>query len=180
MLQSSLGAQASSGEALSRLERYLVSREARHIVSRLGSSRLEILDVEQQLIADYLSRQAEFEPARGQHTAFFRTVIHRLALNLARRELAQKRGAMRQVRLDEVHLHTLAQRGSHPEASDLKLDVDAAVDQLPPHLKRLAQRLKTHSLMEVAREIGVPHSTLSGWMRKIRVAFERASLQEYL
>ena len=67
------------------------------------------------------------------------------------------------------------------ERVDMHLDISFVISELPPDLKPLAERLLTHSIAEVAREFGVPRSTLyETGIARLREIFEDKGLGEYI
>ena len=58
--------------------------------------------------------------------------------------------------------------------------LDSVLDRLPPKLRDLAERLKGDSLSQIARDTGVPRTTLYESVRRLRQIFERAGLGKYL
>lgn len=64
--------------------------------------------------------------------------------------------------------------------AELRLDVADVLRRLSPQLRELAEALASKSLPEIARETGVPRSTLQGAVAKLRRIFERANLRDYL
>ena len=66
------------------------------------------------------------------------------------------------------------------EWKDLTEDVAHLMSQMPPHLRDLCRRLQNQPLAVIARELGVPRTTLQESVRKIRRRFEDAGLRDYL
>jgi hypothetical protein len=58
--------------------------------------------------------------------------------------------------------------------------MDAVLDQMPPHLQKLALLLAHHSKADAARQLGIPRMTLYTSIAAIRRRFEKAGLQRYL
>jgi RNA polymerase sigma-70 factor (ECF subfamily) len=50
----------------------------------------------------------------------------------------------------------------------------------PQDLQELCEKLQSSNMAEIAREMGVPRSTLYGKLTKLRDAFREAGLEEYL
>ena len=53
----------------------------------------------------------------------------------------------------------------------LAVDVAEAVAGLPPHLRALAERLRTDGLTAAARAVGIGRSTAYEWAGRIRAVF---------
>jgi DNA-directed RNA polymerase specialized sigma24 family protein len=77
-----------------------------------------------------------------------------------------------------------ARRGVSPRSAEelalLVLAVEEALASLPEDLRDLAERLKSRSLSQVARELGVPRSTLQDRVQQLLEAFECAGLRDFL
>ena len=77
-----------------------------------------------------------------------------------------------------------AQRGRHPrsdeELAQLVQDLAEAMAKLPDKLRELAERLKTETVSEIARDKGIARTTLNESVRRLRRRFENAGLKEYL
>lgn len=175
-----------SQPALTRLERYLVHQQALWVLDRAGLLRQECQNVEQELVSRYYARRKSFDSARGDHTAFFRVVLRRLGANCIRESKARKRRRQDEYAFDDLDVSSNCDRRlrivrrSAQEQAELTHDVAAVVAKLPPGLRALAHRLKEQSLMDASHELGIAHSTLSGWVRAIRKQFEDAGLREYM
>jgi RNA polymerase sigma-70 factor (ECF subfamily) len=63
---------------------------------------------------------------------------------------------------------------------EMRLDVESAKHNLPAPLADLCERLSHATPAEVAREMGVPPSTLYERIRQIRAKFENDGLASYL
>jgi hypothetical protein len=59
-------------------------------------------------------------------------------------------------------------------------DITEVVTKLPDELRDLAERLKTRSVSEIARDMGVPRTTLNESVRRLCRRFESAGLKDYL
>jgi transposase-like protein len=59
-------------------------------------------------------------------------------------------------------------------------DLAEVIDSMPGELRDLAKRMKTQSISAIAREIGVPRTTLNDAVRRLRQRFEQAGLRDYL
>ena len=64
--------------------------------------------------------------------------------------------------------------------NDIRFDVDRVIAALPEDLQELCEKLQSSNMAEIAREMGVPRSTLYGKLTKLRDAFREAGLEEYL
>jgi RNA polymerase sigma-70 factor (ECF subfamily) len=60
------------------------------------------------------------------------------------------------------------------------MDLDRAIASLPDELRDLCERLRYDTMAEIAREMGVPRTTLYDRLSKLRDAFREAGLEDYL
>ncbi len=178
----------------------IIRRKARQLVeqARLGHHDRE--DFEQELTRRLLERLPAYDPARGDWKAFITTVVERATASMHRDRRAAKRGPGTLISLSEVidsceggvilladaltPRDRAARRGldtwPEQELVQLRADVTEVVAELPPKLRQLAQQLKSKSLAAVARELGIPRTTLREWVREIRIRFEQRGLRNYL
>lgn len=127
-------------------------------------------------------------------------MIERHTANILRNKQAAKRDHRRisslnvTINIDDDETAELAQaisqrelnarRGCHPR-SDEELahhaqDMAEVMATLPDELRELAERLKTQNVSEVARDIGIPRTTLHESVRHLRRRFESTGLKEFL
>ena len=64
--------------------------------------------------------------------------------------------------------------------NDIRFDVERVIAALPADLQELCEKLQSSNMAEIAREMGVPRSTLYGTLTKLRDAFRDGGLEEYL
>ena len=65
-------------------------------------------------------------------------------------------------------------------ANEIRMDLDRAIASLPDELRDLCERLRDDTMAEIAREMGVPRTTLYDRLSKLRDAFREAGLEDYL
>lgn len=169
---------------------------ARWMVGRAGFTREDVEDLEQELMVDLLRRLDRFDPTRaGRATFIARVVENRAASLLAARNTAQRAWTRDATSLsdetDDDEGNGCSDRRA-PLASDadrrpgvplrrcpvaqvdLRLDVAVVVAALPADLRSLCERLRTASLTDVARAMGVPRTTLYRQIAVLRRRFARA------
>ena len=139
-----------------------------------------------------------FDPAAAHWKSFVTTVIERQTATLVRDRRAAKRDRRRVTTLhvlidgddgpleftqtiaSDEHLNrTDWWRRSDAERAELALDLDEVLAALPEDLRDLAVRLMDASPSQVARDLGVPRSTLQRRMERLRRHFEDAGLRDY-
>jgi RNA polymerase sigma-70 factor (ECF subfamily) len=149
----------------------LVRWKARSLVGRAGLTRSDREDVEQELKLRLLGPLKRFDRAKGGRMTFARTLVDRFAANIIRDRTRAKRG-------DAVAHEALPEEG--PASADspdpgLALDVAAAVEALPKHLRKVARVLMAESVAGAARKLRVARATIYARLREIR---ERAEFQK--
>ena len=178
----------------------LIRRKARQIARRAEFAPGDTDDIEQQLSFKVARQLGAYDRSKSDLHQFFVTVVERHAVNLIRDQNAQKRNPRQVVSLSLVVdvkgegptelSATISQRDAdarlarstrhHESASDLRQDVNAAIDKLPPDARGICEQLKCNSITGVARELAIPRSTLYDMMARWRRTFEEEDLQEYL
>lgn len=179
----------------------LITFKARQLTAHPGFSDADREDLEQELLLDLLRRQPKYDSARAQNNTFVARVVEHRAATL----IEERKAGLRDYRLqafslndhiededgvrcersetfdqDDYLLRTGRQSRPSDELRDLGIDVRSVVDQLPPKLRDLCQRLMRDSISDVSRETGIPRSTLYGIIDKVRAAFKAAGLEDYL
>lgn len=178
----------------------LIRHKARQLVGKAGLTENDRQDLEQELMIDLLSRMKHFNPAKGKKTTFMTRIVERRISNILEARFAQCRDwrkctaslndpipggdddsteHIEQVSSDGQMGHqgreTIEQR-----QNDICFDVDRVIATLPEDLQELCEKLQSSNMAEIAREMGVPRSTLYGKLTKLRDAFREAGLEEYL
>jgi RNA polymerase sigma-70 factor (ECF subfamily) len=170
-------------DGLGDFARDLIRRKARQLARHAGPHHHDPEDVEQELTLRLLRAMPRYDPARGHVHAFVTAVVERAAAGLLRRCRAKKRGAGPVRSLDAPAAAEPTDRGDAGRAADrvgLAADLAAVLAELPADLRGLAERLTRQTLSEVARQDGVPRSTLQRRVDRLRRRFEDAGLREYL
>lgn len=178
----------------------LIRRKSRQLAAKENFTPSDREDVSQDLWLHLYERLDKFDAEKGTIFAFIVTVVERKAISIMRRHSAAKRDICRcsslnlSVRADDgtrIDLAStitqdapdprLCNESRHPQHRvEMALDVATVVEQLPPELRDICERLKTHTLADIARELGVPRTTLYSRIKKLREHFEEAGLRDYL
>jgi RNA polymerase sigma-70 factor, ECF subfamily len=173
--------------------------KAAALAGRYGFSRSDRDDIRQDLLLDCIARSPNFDPARSSPVTFFhRVILHGIATLLE----AQRAGC-RDYRRCRHSLNTPVQfndesielgetisvddydyrlgRSVLPplERTELQIDVALSISRLPAELTAVAVLLKTVSVVEAARRLGVSRSTLCRRVASIREIFIAAGLDGY-
>ena len=188
-------------EAVDEYAVQLIKYKAKQLVGRVGFTESDREDLEQEMLLDLLRRLPKYNPKRAQRNTFIaRVVEHKIATIIE----SQKAG-MRDYRLCRCSLNdrfedeeggsvermeTINQEDylrrtgkfARPawELRDLSLDVQKAIEKLPPELRELCERLDTDTVTEISRDTGIPRGTIYESIKKLRAIFEDAGLKDYL
>lgn len=179
----------------------LIRHKARQLVGKAGLTENDRQDLEQELMIDLLSRMKHFNPAKGKKTTFMTRIVERRISNILEARFAQCRDwrkctaslndpipggdddsteRIEQVSSDGQMGHHQGRETIEQRQNDIRLDVDRVIAALPEDLQELCEKLQSSNMAEIAREMGVPRSTLYGKLTKLRDAFREAGLEEYL
>lgn len=154
----------------------IIRRKAGKLMRRCGFSRSDLPDLEQGMSLHLLQRMSAFDPRRGDWTAFVAAVVTAWGAKLLRTRYAAKRDYRRNRPL--LAASQSCQQGDDLEQLELQLDVQQALQRLPEDLRPIAERLQHLSIAELARELGVPRTTLYESIKRIRGRFQRMGLEK--
>jgi RNA polymerase sigma-70 factor (ECF subfamily) len=178
----------------------LIRERVKRLIGRHGFTASDRDDLEQDMALHLLECLRRQQQPIDAPEGFFRKVIADYAVSLVRRRKAEKRDHRRQSSLHEKvldedgeyverartipedHVQSRLQTAPRSRLDEVELvhDVAAVLAKLPPELRDLCERLKHHSITEVARQLGVPRTTLHDAIRRLRQHFEEAGLRDYL
>jgi len=179
----------------------VIRHKARQLVGTAGFTKSDREDLEQEMMLDVLQRLPKFDANKATHKTFVARIIERKISKLLRHQASEMRDYRRESysldeRIDDGDGSTVARgetiaqeeldrrlgrrKRSDQEEWELAHDVAATLARLPEHLRRLCELLKTGSISEAAREMGVPRTTLNDHVKKLREIFEDAGLRDYL
>jgi RNA polymerase sigma-70 factor (ECF subfamily) len=164
-----------SNTELKPFEHAIVRRKVRQMIGREGFTSQDYQPLEQELIARLLHGLQSFDPTRARHTAFVAAIVQRSAAHILRYHRAQKRDHRRLIELQRLGSRRLQRWPS--EATELVLDVEEVIAGPPQQLRWLAVQLKHKSLSQIARDSGIPRSTLGHRVRELRERFEAANVR---
>jgi len=181
---------------------------ARQLVGKAGLVEADIPDLEQELAVDLWRRLPSYDPARATRKTFIaRVVEHRVATILEARRAAcrdvkreafslddplpvqgdqggedwvSSAGGSMVLDQDEIRQRTGAGCRSEAEERELRHDLEAVLQELSPDQRDLCFRVVDTPVAEVARELGVPRTTLNDSLRRVQAVFARADLSSYL
>lgn len=185
---------------LGRFEFGIVFRKVRQIIGRVGYTAQDREDLEQELLVRLVQSLKSFDPNQAHRKSFVTAVVERAFANLLRNARAAKRDHRRIGSLNvtievtaegitelaetigdrEYNARRCRDPRSAGELAQLASDLAKIVAALPEELRDLAERLKTESISAIARNVGVPRTTLNDKVRRLRQRFEQAGLRDYL
>jgi RNA polymerase sigma-70 factor (ECF subfamily) len=178
----------------------IVRRKARELVGVAGFTKQDVPDLVQELLAMVWQSLQSFDPSLGHQKALVTAVVERGAVTLLRIAKTKKRfrGSQRSLEAvvgvcseaqaelegevtdeDANRRRDLMHRSAEATA-DLKLDIEALLESLPPDMQLLAEQLKEKSIAEIARESSVPRTTLNDSVRRLEQRFRSAGIDGYL
>ena len=180
----------------------LVRMKSRQLCRQPGFSSNDRLDIEQELMIELAERLPTYDPGRASREAFITWIVLQKIAELIRSQRANKR----RVNADAVSLNDFVfnnepdsleerwetldnevfQRStgstsrSNEERTDLDIDLDRVIKNLPRELRLLCELLAKLSVVEVARKLGISRSSLYKSVYELRDIFDRAGLRDYL
>jgi RNA polymerase sigma-70 factor (ECF subfamily) len=178
-----------------------IRHRARQLARTEGFAAQDIEDIRQDLIVDLLERLPKFDPTKATLNTFAVRVVEGKIRKLLRDHNCEKRDPRREecslnecvddgeggsveriqtIAADETDRWLGRQARSDQETAELALDVEEVLKRLPDNLRRLCEFLKTGSIADAARAMGVPRTTLHDHVKQLREVFEAAGMRDYL
>lgn len=145
---------------------------AKRLKGHYGYRASDIEDLEQELAAHVIQRMDQYVPERGSRGAFVSTVAKNRILNLIEARTAAKRDGRRNVSLDPAGVPI----NTSQEGIDLKLDVRAALADLPDDLRQVALLRMEHTEREIEALLGLTRAQVRWRMRQLEQALRSAGL----
>ncbi len=187
---------AAATDDLSDLAESVASAAAR-LARELNDPAVDRDDIEQELWIRLYTGMPRHDPARGDRVRFARMLLKRHRATLTRARYAEKRQTPTksleqpvdgdgQIRIDAIvsgdrRLAELGQvRRAAVDHADMRIDVQSVAAALSPDQQNLVEELKSKSIAEAARQVGVPRTTLNDQIRVLRKPFEQGGMKEFL
>jgi len=188
-------------EQLTKYTMTLVQCKARQLVGKAGYTQDDLVDIEQDLIKSLLACMPQFDSAKATLNTFADRVVGSRIVDLLRRRNAEIRNRGREafslneeietedgsveiietVSQDEIDLRTGRYNRPEAERAHLQIDLNAVVAGLSPELRQVADMLRTQSVAEVARELGIPRRTFrEKHLAQLREVFAANRMDDYL
>lgn len=177
----------------------LIRKKAKQLVGRAGFTATDRKDLEQEMRLRVWMRYPQFDPSKAHWNAFVTAIVERHVATLLERARRMKRsGGIATVSLsdlvvdsDEVPVELETTLGEqHKEAltgryadtaqnlSDLRLDVEQVVAGLPNDLRELCELLKQYTITEAAEKLGIPRTSASYQLQRLRKVFADAGFAD--
>ena len=159
---------------------WYISKKADELAGTSGFAPDEADDISQELTLHLLERWSSFDDAKGKVTTFIANLVDAKVVDLVRSRQCLHCDYQRNEALTEdAEFGLLDGIRGQPEVSDferidLRIDCDKVLAGLPGDLQELAELLKQMTLTEAARHLGVPTTTLSYRLGKLRRHFATA------
>lgn len=179
----------------------VIRHKAKHLVGTAGFTESDRDDLEQEMMLDVITRLPKFDANRGTPKTFVARIIERKISKLIRHRTSDMRDYRREafslneniedgdggciergdlVSRESIDPVVASNSRTGVEEMAFLQDLESVLVGLPDHLRRLCEILKTGSISDAAREMGVPRTTLHDHVTKLRSLFEDAGLREYL
>ena len=177
----------------------LIHHTARKMVGKAGLGVADVEDLESDLMVRLIESLPKFNPKRATYNTFVANVVKVDAAKVLRERLRERRDPSREACSLNEHIEaetghkteraeTLSREEddqrlggrSEEEKCDMTLDVADILRRLPEDLRALCGLLKTESVSEAARQLGIPQSTAASQVKRLRRVFRKAGLANYL
>jgi RNA polymerase sigma-70 factor (ECF subfamily) len=179
----------------------LIRRKARELITRFGFSPADREDIEQDLRLLLIRRFDKFDPSVAHYNVFVTTVIERFTATIIEHREAESRAPERSggslsrliddgdgnqiekgatLTEDQHALRTGVKFRSDEHLRALAADVADLLNGLSSELFDICRRLQSNTVSGVARELGIPPSTLRDALQRLRPQFEASGMREYL
>ncbi len=178
-----------------------IRKKVRQLIGRAGFTRSDVESLKQELYLKLLKHFPAFDPEQSHPNAFITTILERFIANLLRDRRAEKRDHRlicslnvtigcedgRQVEISETvtdredNARRCRTSRSPQDEAELRMDVAELLGKLADESRNVCQRLMAgDSVSQIARDIGIPRTTLQDRIRKLRDRFEEDGLKDYL
>ena len=178
-----------------------IQRKAKQLVGRARFTDSDRPEIEQDLRIALLERTPKFDPQVRHWNVFVTMVIEQQVATILESRRTQK--CEHSQNITSLSVQVMGEDGEWTELgrtvgpehregvtgrvvrcdqdqSDLQLDLETVLSELPDEMRDLCQRLKNDSISQVARDLGIPRSTLNDRLKKLRAIFEEKGLSGFL
>jgi len=163
----------------------IVRRKAKRLVGQAGLTQQDLPDIEQDILTVIAAAIRKFDPAQSPLPAFVYLLATHAAARLIERRVAERRNASRPSdKLPDCHpdrdRRTRADSQQDQRACEARLDLEAVLSRLDPQNRQLLFDVLANTIAAVARERGIPRTTLNDRVRLLRKHLRRTGLGDYL
>ena len=167
-----------------------VSFKARVLLRTPHFNKDDLEDLEQELMLAYLLAWPSFDPDKGNPKSFIKAVVNNRAAEILREAEAQKRWTGRktlslstpladdtdatigdQITSDESLWGDVFGAQSH-SAVEQNMDHERMLAELPKDLRQTYRLLMEYSVTEAAELLGIPRTTMSSRLKKLKKFME--------
>lgn len=177
-----------------------VRKRARQLVGKHGFRESDRDEIEQRLLLKLAKRLHKARSDDPRWKAYLKTAVSHGIASMIRDSQAEKRDHRR-----SCSIHTVvgkdddgpielsdtigpreanARLGIAPRSDvalvELGMDITDIMAQLPEDLRDLCVRLQRCSVSQIARDLGVPRTTVSAAVGRLRAHFEKAGMRRHL
>jgi RNA polymerase sigma factor (sigma-70 family) len=199
--ESQVGSSHRGGQGIDKFTQGFVRKKARQLAGKFGFKRHDRDEIAQQLYLKLVKHLDAADPDDPKWKAFVAITVYRCIANLIRDNKAEKRDYRRACSIHvvigadgdgpveladtisehEIPAHRARAKRSERDLADLQIDMAACIADLPDENHReFCERLKHDSISQIARDTGIPRTTLSAWLVRLRRRFEEHGLRDYL
>lgn len=160
----------------------LIRVKARQLVGRYGFARSDREDIEQDLILHLLQKLRHFDPKRGSENTFVSRITNRKIASIIRQRTAAKRDFRRLTLIEDATERDRDDAWSvGPESTqDLEIDMTDAIRRLDSDSRRLCGLLRTGSITEAARRMGITRDAARGRIANLRKLLTDSGIEIYV
>jgi len=175
--------------------------KAAQLIGTNGFAPAEREDLEQDMLHDCLRRLRRFDPSRSSRRGFQHRVVRHRASTLVEAQRAGRRdfrlcrdsldAPVQLARGESIPLRDTISADDYDARSgrsalpscqrtELQIDVAGVIAGLPPELRPVAAELKSATIVEASRRLGISRATVYRHIGRIREVFAAAGLDRYL
>lgn len=169
---------------------FFVSYKAKVLIRTPHYTHDDLEDIEQELMLAYLLAWPSFDPDKGNPKSFIKAVINNRAAEMLREAEAQKRWTgLKTISLstpvaddsDATVADQIDSNGSlwgdvfstqSHAAAEQSMDAQKLLAQLPDDLRQTYRLLTEYSVTEAAELLGIPRTTMSSRLKKLKKFME--------
>ena len=177
----------------------LIRYKARQLVRRPEFSPSDQEDLEQEMVLDLLRRLPRYDPRRAQRSTFIARIVEHKIATLIEYQRAAKRDSDRQgpslnrdIADGEGHTTDAIQAVDQEaylkrlgiefrpqrDRTDLRLDLEDALRRLPDDLRSLCEMLRSMSVQEIAKAVGMPRPSVYDAIKRVKARLGEEGFQE--